>query len=190
MAEDLELDAVLATSTLGDVRSSLDGINLSADRVARTLSRAFANAVIGGKSFESTLKSIGQSLTSMALTSGLKPLQQGIGSLFGSFTSSFSGASGLANIATPFADGGVVARPTFFGSGGGLGLMGERGAEAIMPLARGPDGRLGVAMNGGAARSVNAHVNIATPDVEGFRRSQSQVTASIARAVARGRRST
>ena len=41
----------------------------------------------------------------------------------------------------PFADGGVVASPTFFGANGSVGLMGERGAEAIMPLARGPDGQ-------------------------------------------------
>ena len=33
-----------------------------------------------------------------------------------------------------------------------MGLAGERGAEAIMPLARGPDGRLGVAAAGGGRR--------------------------------------
>lgn len=49
-----------------------------------------------------------------------------------------------------FADGGVVNAPTMFGHSGGLGVMGEAGPEAIMPLKRGPDGKLGVAgANGG-----------------------------------------
>ena len=50
----------------------------------------------------------------------------------------------------PFASGGVIASPvTFPLADGRTGLAGERGAEAIMPLARGPDGRLGVAAQGG-----------------------------------------
>ena len=89
---------------------------------------------------------------------------------------------------SPFADGGIVASPTYFGAGSSLGLMGERGAEAIMPLARGPNGQLGVVANGAAGRATHVTVNIQTPDVEGFRRSETQVAAALARAVARGRR--
>jgi hypothetical protein len=57
-----------------------------------------------------------------------------------------------------------------------------------MPLARGPDGKLGVRGGGGAARPVSVTVNIATPDAESFRRSQAQVAAGLARAVSRGQR--
>lgn len=64
--------------------------------------------------------------------------------------------------------------------------MGEVGPEAIMPLARGPDGRLGVQAGGG--RSVNVVMNISTPDVQGFQRSQSQIAAQVSRALARGQR--
>lgn len=40
---------------------------------------------------------------------------------------------------------GVISTPTAFGIGGGrMGVMGEAGEEAVMPLRRGPDGRLGV----------------------------------------------
>jgi phage-related minor tail protein len=88
---------------------------------------------------------------------------------------------------TPFADGGIVARPTYFGSGSGLGLMGERGAEAILPLARDADGRLGIAASH-TPSSPAIHVSISTPDAESFRRSQVQVASAIARAVARGQR--
>ncbi len=87
----------------------------------------------------------------------------------------------------PFAEGGVVASPTYFPLGRGLGLMGERGAEAVMPLARGPDGRLGV-RGGASARPVSVNVTISTPDADSFRRSEAQVSAALARAVARGQR--
>ncbi|CAK8743298.1 hypothetical protein SODG_006434 [Sodalis praecaptivus] len=44
----------------------------------------------------------------------------------------------------------VVSQPTLFAFSHGAGLMGESGPEAIMPLKRGSDGRLGVqAVDGG-----------------------------------------
>jgi len=61
--------------------------------------------------------------------------------------SSFFADGGVVNNAQPikmFADGGVVNEPTAFSHDGGTGIMGEAGPEAIMPLARGLDGKLGV----------------------------------------------
>jgi lambda family phage tail tape measure protein len=88
--------------------------------------------------------------------------------------------------AVPFAQGGIVSSPTYFALRGGTGVMGEKGAEAIMPLTRGPDGRLGVSADGG--RAVSVTVNIATRDAESFRQSQSQVAATLLRALERGQR--
>jgi len=49
-----------------------------------------------------------------------------------------------------YANGGVVNSPTNFPmSGNKMGLMGEAGPEAIMPLKRGSNGKLGVQMEGG-----------------------------------------
>jgi len=54
-----------------------------------------------------------------------------------------------------FAIGGVVNRATRFGmTNGRRGVMGEAGPEAILPLRRGADGKLGVAMNGGSGQVV------------------------------------
>ena len=58
-----------------------------------------------------------------------------------------------------------------------------------MPLARGPDGRLGVSAVDTGGRPVQVTVNIATADdADSFRRSEAQVAAALARAVARGQR--
>jgi archaellum component FlaC len=43
---------------------------------------------------------------------------------------------------TRFASGGIVGSPTLFPMADGMGLMGEAGPEAIMPLKRGKDGKL------------------------------------------------
>jgi len=51
----------------------------------------------------------------------------------------------------PYADGGIVGSPTTFPMNGGrTGLMGEAGPEAIMPLKRGKNGKLGVETSGGS----------------------------------------
>lgn len=65
-----------------------------------------------------------------------------------------------------FAQGGaftnsIVSSPTAFGmSGGGRGVMGEAGPEAIVPLARASDGSLGVRLVGGAGGQSSGGVNV------------------------------
>lgn len=71
------------------------------------------------------------------------PMNAGLG-----FRWANGGAFDAGNV-IPFANGGaftnsIVDRPTLFPFAKGIGLMGEAGPEAIMPLKRGPDGRLGV----------------------------------------------
>jgi hypothetical protein len=64
----------------------------------------------------------------------------------------------------PFASGGVVGSPTNFAmSGGRTGLMGEAGPEAIMPLKRGPDGKLGVSTTSNSQSvTVVQNINVST----------------------------
>jgi lambda family phage tail tape measure protein len=62
-----------------------------------------------------------------------------------------------------FATGGIVQSPTFFQTASGMGVMGEAGDEAIMPLTRTASGHLGVRASGGgqsAAQEVNVQVNV------------------------------
>lgn len=74
----------------------------------------------------------------------------------------------------PFANGGVVSSPTFFPmANGGTGLMGEAGAEAIMPLKRGRGGRLGVEAEG-IAPTVNV-INNTNSQIETVSRPNNEV---------------
>jgi phage-related minor tail protein len=71
--------------------------------------------------------------------------------------------------------------------GGQLGLMGEAGSEAILPLRRGADGSLGVAASTGST-PVNVVFNVTAQDAASFRKSEAQITGMLARAVSRGTR--
>jgi lambda family phage tail tape measure protein len=90
------------------------------------------------------------------------------------FLSTLMGTFGFANggvfqggQVTAFANGGVVGGPTLFPMANGIGLMGEAGPEAIMPLKRGRDGKLGVAAEGGSGQVVNNYTyNISAVDAK------------------------
>lgn len=166
------------------LKGQLQDIDKLAESVGTRMVTAFASAATQGKNLSDVLKALALSLARMALSAALKPLGSMLGGLTGGLLSNASGNAFSGGRVMPFADGGIVNSPTLFAMRGGTGLMGEAGPEAIMPLARGADGKLGVRGAGG----VNVTVNISTPDAQGFQRSQSQVSAMIARAVARGQR--
>jgi lambda family phage tail tape measure protein len=186
-------------SALDALTARTRSLESGANAFANAMTRAFTSAVSGGKRFEDVLKSLALRLSDIALRMAFKPIEQSIaGGLNNLFSGLFggSGQSGGAGPALaaamgaikPFAGGGVIGTPTYFPLlSGGLGLAGEAGPEAILPLARGADGRLGVAASGGGAPA-NVTIQISTPDADSFRRSEVYVTGQIARAVARGQR--
>jgi phage-related minor tail protein len=169
------------------IDSGMRDINRSATQFGRALSGAFAQGVIGSRSLDDVLKSLYLRLSDIALKMAFKPLETALTAGFAGLFGGGASVTAARGAVKPFASGGIVGTPTYFPlRAGGVGLAGEAGPEAIMPLARGPDGRLGVAASGGGRASIT--VNIATPDADSFRRSELYVTGQIARAVARGQR--
>ena len=85
----------------------------------------------------------------------------------------------------PFANGGILDRPSVFGlSGGRTGVAGEAGAEGILPLKRNSAGKLGVIAQGsGSSAPVTQNFYITTPDANSFRKSQRQITQDARRFV-------
>ena len=179
--------------TMERVGRSSNALGLSANAFANAMARAFTQATAGGKQLDDVLKSLALRLSSMAVRDAFKPLAKGLaGGLNDIFAGIFGGggqgmSGGFAPLSV-FADGGVIRAPGYFPMAGGFGLAGEAGPEAIMPLARAGDGSLGVAFTGPSA-AANVTVQIVTPDVGSFRRSEAYLTGQIARAVARGQRS-
>jgi phage-related minor tail protein len=161
-----------------------------------SLKRAFDNVVLDGMRLSDALKGLGDALSQTVYDVAMRPVQNAVGTaLAEGLNTVLSGIMPFANGGAfsqgrvmPFAKGGVVSSPTQFPMRGATGLMGEAGPEAIMPLTRGPDGRLGVAAQGHGGRPVTVVMNISTPDVKGFQRSQSQIAAQAMRALSRGQR--
>lgn len=159
------------------------------------LRRAFDGLVFDGMKLSDALRGVGKAISDTIYSIAMRPvtdavggaLAQGVAGVMGAFRPFARGGAFSQGKVMPFANGGVVSSPVTFPMRGGRGLMGEAGPEAIMPLARGADGRLGVQAAGGG-RPVNVVMNITTPDVQGFQRSQSQIAAQVGRALARGQR--
>ncbi len=159
------------------------------------LRKAFDGVVLDGMNLSGALDVLKNSMIRTAYSAAIKPvtdhfggmLANGVGGLVQGILPFADGGSFSQGRVMPFANGGVVSSPTMFPMRGGTGLMGEAGPEAIMPLARRADGKLGVRTQGGG-RAVNVVMNISTPDVQGFRRSQGQIAAQMSRALGRGNR--
>ena len=175
--------------------AEMQKITASTKNFGTVFTSSISQAIIKGKSFEDTLRSIGSRLAKVALNSALKPIENAVSNVLGSIIAGSTSAPAFAKGGgfgpsgpVPFAKGGVVASPSYFNFNGGTGVMGEAGAEAILPLARGPDGKLGVATGEGKSPPVNIVFNVNATDSASFRRSESQLSAMLARAVARGNR--
>ena len=169
-------------------------VNTLSNGISGGLRKAFDGLIFDGMKLNDALKTVANTIVDSVYSIAIKPvtgalgglLAQGVAGVMGAGMPFANGGAFSQGRVMPFAKGGVVSSPTGFPMRGGMGLMGEAGPEGIMPLTRGPDGRLGVQAAGG--RAVNVVMNITTPDVQGFQRSQSQVAAQVSRALSRGQR--
>ncbi len=174
---DDDLDLSTGLSDLRSLNALTKSLNKASESFGKSITNAFARGIVEGRRFEDVLRNVGKAMTQSLLKTALSPLQTGLSSLL---TGSVKGLSGLfggggASLpVAPFADGGVIASPSYFPMARGLGLMGEAGPEAIMPLSRGPDGKLGIRGGGDARRPLAVTVQVSTPDADSFRRSGSR----------------
>ena len=100
------------------------------------------------------------------------------------FLRNADGNAFAANGVVPYRKGGVVNSPTYFKYGGSnLGIMGEAGPEAIMPLKRGRGGKLGVIAEGGGGANITVNVDASGTSVEGDESSGRQLGEMIASAI-------
>lgn len=137
----------------------LDKTKTMAEELGMTFTSAFEDAVVGGKKFSDVLRGLAEDIQRIILRKTItEPLMGAIkgidfGAILGGLVGSANGnvftSAGLSAYS-----GSVVSRPTVFPFASGIGLMGEAGPEAILPLKRGANGKLGVE-GGGSMVQVN-----------------------------------
>lgn len=195
--EDLRGIAAGFTGEITEATDAIKTLDGQAGKLSRSLSSslksAFDKAVFGGEKLSTVFRDLASTVAGRALDAALTPVTNAVAGSFSGILGGLTGSLGFADGGAfsagrvrAFAKGGIVGGPTMFPMRNGTGLMGEAGPEAIMPLTRGPDGRLGVAAPGGRGSGAPVVINIQTPDPAGFQRSRGQVSAQIARAVRRG----
>lgn len=164
----------IVTSAADKQKKSLYDLNELTTKWVQDLQSGLVDAIVEGESFGDTLKSVGKEMEKIALkmilfgnngTSGiLGGALSWLGKLFTNSKGNAFGPSGLMQ----YANGGLVTQPTLFAFGNGgsnLGIMGEAGTEAVMPLKRNSSGQLGVVNSGGIgggityAPTINVNVN-------------------------------
>ena len=127
---------------------------------------ALVNFVMTGKlNFRNLANSIIADMARIAIQQTVtKPLTNFFTSLF---EKSAKGNVFTDGQVQKYAYGGIVNRPTMFPMKNGIGLMGEAGSEAILPLRRGANGKLGVESSGGGNTVINVSVDASSSSVEG-----------------------
>jgi tape measure domain-containing protein len=167
------------TKTLDDVGNVATGISDVTVNAFKSLEDSLFSMMKDQKfDFTSFVDSVLNDLTRMVIRlSVIAPIAQGFLAMMGLGASGGGGGGGggVGQVAFAsmgrafdssgtqfFAKGGIVNSPTAFSHSQGLGVMGEAGPEAILPLKRGSDGSLGV----GAAGVVINVINNSNADVQ------------------------
>jgi len=174
-----KVDELINGKSVSGFEQLLSAIDGYGKQVAGTLVNAVDSTKSFGDAFGDMVTGVLKDLTQMtlqiliiqplidALKTSLKSMQAGGGGGFGGFLSALFSADGnaFAGGVHAFAAGGILGPnggltpgPILFPFAKGIGLAGEAGTEAIMPLARGPDGKLGVTNNGSGEGGVVVNI--------------------------------
>lgn len=122
-----------------------------AEEIGLSFTSSFEDAIVGGKKFSDVLKSLGDDILRMLVRkTATEPLLNAINGIdFSKIFSANADGNVFSGAGISAYSSSVVSRPTLFPFAKGIGLMGEAGSEAILPLKRGADGKLGVAGGSG-----------------------------------------
>ncbi|MBB3900109.1 phage tail tape measure protein [Roseococcus suduntuyensis] len=165
----IQAEAIDALNDYEDAIRRAGGAATEAQQALRKLGEQtvmnFAEAIAEGRSLREVAQGLLKDLGRLFLQQAVQG--SGVGKIFSSFFGSLFGGGGGGGAGkvpsangnvfsggrvVPFATGGVVSGAIAFPMADGrTGLMGEAGPEAIMPLTRGPGGKLGVKAQGGGA---------------------------------------
>ena len=162
-----------ADEALANATQTTSDFEVVAGQMGDALGSAFEDAVVSGNSLRDVLQGLEQDLLRIFMRQVvMQPLMGALfgtgdegGGLFGDLFGGLFSAKGNAfnnGRVSAFAQGGVVNGTTAFPMAGGrMGIMGEAGPEAVMPLQRTSSGKLGVSAIGQSVVNVQVHNNVA-----------------------------
>ena len=186
------------SSELTRVRTSLGEATREFGAVEKGFSsglrRAIDGLVVDGDRLSQALGTVGRAMIDTAYKAAVRPvsdqlggaLAQGLNGVVSGIMPFADGASFSQKRVTPFAKGGAVSQAKLFPMRGSAGLMEKASVGANIPLTSGADGHSGPRPHSGGAAQVT--INVSTPDVAGFQRSQGQIAAEMSRLLGRGAR--
>lgn len=149
----------------------------SATRAFDSMGDAIGDLVATGKAnFRDLATSVLQDISKMLAKWAIFKTVTTVANAFGFSFQANGGA--WANGVQFFASGGVVNRPTLFGHAGGLGVMGEAGPEAILPLRRGRNGKLGVQFDGSGGQNITINHTTIINNADGSSTTESDAPAA------------
>jgi tape measure domain-containing protein len=151
-----DLGTTIKDGVVGAIQGAIDGTKSLGEAAAGVL-RNIANRMLD----------IAVNMALFGSISGMGSKGGGLLGLIPGLDKRAKGGVYAQNGIQPFARGGIVNGPTLFPFAKGIGLMGEAGPEAIMPLRRGRDGNLGVMSSGGGTTNVVVNVDASGSSVEG-----------------------
>jgi tape measure domain-containing protein len=162
-------------SIFSNIGSSLSGVfrNLYSF-LSNDVLGAIGNVISQAARAASSVMNIGggsSSTVSSILSAGLSYVTGGLSNIVSGILKWFAAKGGVMDGGqriTKYATGGVVGSPTLFPMQNGLGLMGEAGAEAILPLTRTANGDLGVKAQGAGGGPVSINFTINAVDSKGI----------------------
>jgi tape measure domain-containing protein len=146
------------------------------------MAQGISDVILKARSLGDVLSNVLKMAANLFIQFGVKTMFSAIPG-FDKIIGSANGNVFYQNKVVPFARGGIVNQPTIFPMANGAGLMGEAGPEAIMPLRRGPSGRLGVEAAGGAGGNVVVNVDASGSAVQGDSNQAAQLGKAIGSAV-------
>lgn len=181
-ASEKEIQAVMA---LYDQTVRLEKVARVVDYAEGQFENFFMTVIDGSQSIEDAFKGMLRNILLEIYRQQIaKPAATGIGNFLMGLIgggSSLAPTSSIRPQIRPFANGGVVTAPTLFPMANGAGLMGEAGPEAIMPLKRGPNGKLGVEASGSSQQVVvNQSFNFTANGDESVKKIIAQAAPQIA----------
>ena len=176
-----ELNAIQqgASKYLSTIKSFAEETAEVVNKAFKGMEDALVNFVMTGKlNFSDLAKSIISDMARIFIRQQLlKPFAN-------IFKANADGNAFGANGIVKYRKGGIVNSPTMFAYGGSnLGIMGEAGPEAILPLKRGRGGKLGVIAQGGGGANVTVNVDASNSSVSGDDDSSRELGEALAAAI-------